>query len=116
MHVSRASRLVFPLVTPPEKQLLTCVCQRRRNELREGFDRLRDALPASSQRTSKSAILDRAVAHIQQVEASNRFMSEAFEGLRREIDELRVLNNKLVTAMTHAPGSAEASPRTASLS
>ncbi|RSH87556.1 uncharacterized protein EHS24_000066 [Apiotrichum porosum] len=90
--------------------------QRRRNELREGFDRLRDALPASSQRTSKSAILDRAVAHIQQVEASNRFMSEAFEGLRREIDELRVLNNKLVTAMTHAPGSAEASPRTASLS
>lgn len=33
--------------------------QRRRNELREGFERLREALPPSNQRTSKANILDR---------------------------------------------------------
>lgn len=32
--------------------------QRRRNEMRLGFERLRDALPPTTQRLSKSLILD----------------------------------------------------------
>nr|XP_018262326.1 uncharacterized protein I303_05342 [Kwoniella dejecticola CBS 10117]OBR84484.1 hypothetical protein I303_05342 [Kwoniella dejecticola CBS 10117] len=63
--------------------------QRRRDELREGFKRLKDALPQSNQRASKVSLLDRSVAHIQSIEAANRYMLAQLEDANRECAKLR---------------------------
>ncbi|QRV94940.1 helix loop helix DNA-binding domain protein [Ceratobasidium sp. AG-Ba] len=46
--------------------------QRRRNELRGGFARLKDALPVSREKCSKVILLDRATTYIAQLEAKLR--------------------------------------------
>ena len=38
--------------------------QRRRDELRDGYRRFKDALPVSNQKSSKFSLLDRATTHI----------------------------------------------------
>ncbi|QRV99829.1 helix loop helix DNA-binding domain protein [Ceratobasidium sp. AG-Ba] len=48
--------------------------QRRRNDLRCGFARLKDALPASHEKCSKLVLLDRATTYIGQLEARLREM------------------------------------------
>ncbi|QRW13138.1 helix loop helix DNA-binding domain protein [Ceratobasidium sp. AG-Ba] len=44
--------------------------QRRRNDLRGGFARLKDALPVSREKCSKMVLLDRAATYIRQLEAT----------------------------------------------
>nr|XP_019045588.1 hypothetical protein I302_05978 [Kwoniella bestiolae CBS 10118]OCF24518.1 hypothetical protein I302_05978 [Kwoniella bestiolae CBS 10118] len=63
--------------------------QRRRDELREGFRRLKEALPQSNQRASKVSLLDRSVAHIQSIEAANRYLLSQLEDANRECTKLR---------------------------
>nr|ODN79194.1 hypothetical protein L203_05999 [Cryptococcus depauperatus CBS 7841] len=63
--------------------------QRRRDELREGFKRLKDALPPSNQRASKSSLLDRSVLHIQAIEGANRYLLAQLEEQQRECTKLR---------------------------
>nr|XP_019012800.1 uncharacterized protein I206_02296 [Kwoniella pini CBS 10737]OCF51581.1 hypothetical protein I206_02296 [Kwoniella pini CBS 10737] len=63
--------------------------QRRRDELREGFKRLKDALPQSNQRASKVSLLDRSVAHIQSIESANRYLLAQLEDSNRECAKLR---------------------------
>ncbi|OCF42029.1 hypothetical protein I317_04115 [Kwoniella heveanensis CBS 569] len=63
--------------------------QRRRDELREGFRRLKDALPVTNQRSSKVSLLDRAVAHIQSIEAANRYLLAELEKSNTECTKLR---------------------------
>ncbi|EKC97458.1 hypothetical protein A1Q2_08195 [Trichosporon asahii var. asahii CBS 8904] len=65
--------------------------QRRRNELRDGFERLRKALPATFQRCSKTVLLERAVTHI---EAER----EKFENLTRQHQVLQE-QHQLLTAL-----------------
>lgn len=54
---------------------LTRLSQRRRDDLRQGFERLRDALPPSNQRTSKSAILDRGECSSSLLDSNTLFIS-----------------------------------------
>ncbi|ORX40119.1 hypothetical protein BD324DRAFT_259470 [Kockovaella imperatae] len=84
--------------------------QRRRDELRDGFTRLREALPASNQRPSKSSILDRAVAHIQQVESANHYLMNQLDEATKDTKKLQESNAELVRALaastqTRAPSS-----------
>ncbi|KAL1412899.1 hypothetical protein Q8F55_000648 [Vanrija albida] len=85
--------------------------QRRRNELREGFERLRDVLPPSNQRVSKALLLDRGVAHIQSLDAANRYLSVELEGAKKEADDLRRMNHQLAqTLAQHAQRTSTATP------
>ncbi|ODO01503.1 hypothetical protein I350_06323 [Cryptococcus amylolentus CBS 6273] len=72
--------------------------QRRRDELREGFKRLKEALPQTNQRASKSSLLDRSVAHIQAIESANRFLLTQLEDQNKECIKLReILHNEVLT-------------------
>jgi hypothetical protein len=42
--------------------------QRRRDELRDGYRRLKDALPVSNQKSSKVSLLDRTTTHVKYLE------------------------------------------------
>ncbi|KAL7423149.1 hypothetical protein Q5752_002449 [Cryptotrichosporon argae] len=92
-----------------KKQRLTAMWQRRRTEMRAGFDRLRDVLPASTQRSSKTVILDRAVGHIQQIELANRYLADQHDKDQRELQQLRHANQQLIAAVSagrvHDPSS-----------
>ncbi|WWD04915.1 hypothetical protein V865_002986 [Kwoniella europaea PYCC6329] len=83
--------------------------QRRRDELREGFKRLKEALPPSNQRASKVSLLDRSVAHIQSIEAANRYLLGQLEDANRECTKLReILHNDIVLRQrtaSNSPGS-----------
>ncbi|EIW73684.1 hypothetical protein TREMEDRAFT_59857 [Tremella mesenterica DSM 1558] len=73
--------------------------QRRRDELREGFKILKSHLPASSQRSSKCILLDRACEHIKFLTKTNSDLMNQNERLQRELDELRACNTELVHAV-----------------
>ncbi|KIR29736.1 hypothetical protein I309_01221 [Cryptococcus deuterogattii LA55] len=61
--------------------------QRRRDELREGFKRLKDALPGTNQRSSKSSLLDRS--HIEAIEGANRYLLAQLKEQQKECAKLR---------------------------
>ncbi|XAO21722.1 hypothetical protein I312_100477 [Cryptococcus bacillisporus CA1280] len=63
--------------------------QRRRDELREGFKRLKDVLPMANQRSSKSSLLDRSVAHIEAIEGANRYLLAQLKEQQKECAKLR---------------------------
>ncbi|ORY28511.1 hypothetical protein BCR39DRAFT_559530 [Naematelia encephala] len=73
--------------------------QRRRDELRKGFERVKDVLPKSNQRASKSNILDRAVAHIEQIHASNNYLLAQLEQKEKELASLRAAHQDLASIM-----------------
>ncbi|WVR06304.1 hypothetical protein IAU60_003334 [Kwoniella sp. DSM 27419] len=71
--------------------------QRRRDELREGFSKLKSALPSSNQRSSKVSLLDRAVSHIDAIESANRYLIHQKEEAVRECAKLReILHNEVM--------------------
>lgn len=76
--------------------------QRRRDELREGFTLLKETLPPTNQRASKASLLDRSVAHIQQIESANRYLLNQLESANREIEKLRASNAELVHALSQS--------------
>ncbi|ADV21767.1 Hypothetical Protein CGB_D4390W [Cryptococcus gattii WM276] len=61
--------------------------QRRRDELREGFKRLKDALPTTNQRSSKSSLLNRS--HIEAMEGANRYLLAQLKEQQKECSKLR---------------------------
>ncbi|EJT99971.1 hypothetical protein DACRYDRAFT_23503 [Dacryopinax primogenitus] len=82
--------------------------QRRRDELREGYRRLKDVLPVSSQKSSKVSLLDRATQHIKQIEAANETYQIKLSQAEAELARLRQINETLmmrsVDVGRHAPG------------
>ncbi|BEI86852.1 hypothetical protein CcaverHIS002_0701980 [Cutaneotrichosporon cavernicola] len=89
--------------------------QKRRNVLKDGFERLRVILPITSQKGSKQVILDRAVQHIDTLKSSHNVLMEERNRLlvenRRlsdEVIELRRANNLLVSQ--HIPSPSERGP------
>ncbi|WWC88597.1 uncharacterized protein L201_003510 [Kwoniella dendrophila CBS 6074] len=80
--------------------------QRRRDELREGFKRLKEALPPSNQRSSKVSLLDRSVAHIQSIDSANRYLLAELERANNECNKLRdILHNDIVLRQRTASNS-----------
>ncbi|CAD6570799.1 MAG: hypothetical protein TREMPRED_006024 [Tremellales sp. Tagirdzhanova-0007] len=76
--------------------------QSRRDSLREGFTRLKDKLPKSTQRASKMSILDRSVAHIHQLETTNRYFTQQFDLAKAECATLRATNAELAHTIAQA--------------
>ncbi|WRT67736.1 uncharacterized protein IL334_004708 [Kwoniella shivajii] len=89
--------------------------QRRRDELREGFRRLKEALPDTNQRASKVSLLDRSVLHIQSIESANRYLLGQVDEASRECAKLReMLHNELSLRQrtaSNSPGSGSQSNR-----
>lgn len=84
--------------------------QRRRDDLREGFARLKDVLPVSNQKGSKMALLDRATSHIRYLEAMQQQMQAKLTASEMEVNRLRQINEAL---MFKAAGRSSQSPSAA---
>ncbi|KAG7099812.1 hypothetical protein E1B28_001623 [Marasmius oreades] len=87
--------------------------QRRRDELRDGYARLKDALPVSNQKSSKVSLLERATNYIQQLETQNQELQNRLQYLEQEMQRLRALNEKisLPSRDSPSPGTFDADAR-----
>jgi hypothetical protein len=63
--------------------------QRRRDELRDGYRRLKDALPVSNQKSSKVSLLDRATTHIKYLEMTQQQLQTRLQQAENETARLR---------------------------
>ncbi|KAI0068039.1 hypothetical protein BV25DRAFT_1793229 [Artomyces pyxidatus] len=80
--------------------------QRRRDELRDGYARLKDVLPVSNQKSSKVSLLERATNHIVQLDKMNAQLQKRLAAVESEVQRLRSLNEKisLGSGSTPSPG------------
>ncbi|KAF5313102.1 hypothetical protein D9619_002663 [Psilocybe cf. subviscida] len=79
--------------------------QRRRDELREGYARLKDVLPSSNQKNSKVTLLERATNHIIHLEKQREEMLAKIKALEEEMDHVRQINEKIALGdNTPSPG------------
>ncbi|KAI3622561.1 hypothetical protein WG66_015781 [Moniliophthora roreri] len=87
--------------------------QRRRDELRDGYAKLKDVLPVSNQKSSKVSLLERATNYIVQLENTNRDLQARLQLLEQEMQRLRALNEKisLPSHDTPSPGHFDADAR-----
>ena len=63
--------------------------QRRRDELRDGYRRLKDVLPVSNQKSSKVSLLDRATTHIKYLEMTQQQLQTRLNQAEMETQRLR---------------------------
>jgi hypothetical protein len=77
--------------------------QRRRDELRDGYAKLKDVLPVSNQKSSKVSLLDRATSHIVVLESENKALQDRIAGLEDEIRRLQAINEKLSGGSLETP-------------
>ncbi|KAF8640824.1 hypothetical protein AX17_000473 [Amanita inopinata Kibby_2008] len=86
--------------------------QRRRDELREGYARLKETLPASNQKSSKVSLLDRATGHIRYLESVNEQLEKRLQIAEAEVNRLRSVNETLMinTAKRAAAASSNGGP------
>jgi hypothetical protein len=70
--------------------------QRRRDELREGYTRLRETLPTSNQKASKVSLLDRATTHIRYLDTVRDQLEARLKGAEAEVHRLRSVNEALM--------------------
>ncbi|KAF8963866.1 hypothetical protein BDZ97DRAFT_1661112 [Flammula alnicola] len=82
--------------------------QRRRDELRDGYAKLKDALPVSNQKSSKVSLLERATNHIIALEKENKELQTKLAFIEAEAKRLRALNEKISLSSEGTP-----SPETA---
>ncbi|KZV84303.1 hypothetical protein EXIGLDRAFT_776685 [Exidia glandulosa HHB12029] len=72
--------------------------QRRRDELREGYRKLKDVLPSSNQKSSKVSLLDRATLHIKYLEMTQQQLQARLQAAEMETQRLRLVNEKMMLA------------------
>ncbi|KAK1218709.1 hypothetical protein PQX77_018608 [Marasmius sp. AFHP31] len=77
--------------------------QRRRDELRDGYAKLKDVLPVSNQKSSKVSLLERATNYITQLEAEKRDLESRLNFLDQEMQRLRSLNEKISLPSRDSP-------------
>ncbi|EKM84007.1 hypothetical protein AGABI1DRAFT_110609 [Agaricus bisporus var. burnettii JB137-S8] len=70
--------------------------QRRRDELRDGYTRLKENLPTSNQKSSKVSLLDRATSHIRYLETVKEQLEMRLKAAETEVHRLRGLNETLM--------------------
>jgi len=91
--------------------------QRRRDELRDGYRRLKDALPVSNQKSSKVCLLDRATTHIKYLEMTTQQLQSRVQQAEAEVQRLRQFNEALMLGTAesrHAAATASAAAAQAS--
>ncbi|KAF8514348.1 hypothetical protein BU17DRAFT_94630 [Hysterangium stoloniferum] len=74
--------------------------QRRRDELREGYARLKHTLPVSNQKSSKVSLLDRAVVHIRHLETAQANIQSRLNTAEEELRRQRDVNEGLMRTLT----------------
>lgn len=74
--------------------------QRRRDELREGYAKLKHTLPVSNQKSSKVSLLDRAVTYIRQLEANQATLQTRLNNSEEELKRQRDVNENLMRTLT----------------
>jgi len=77
--------------------------QRRRDELRDGYAKLKDALPVSNQKSSKVSLLERATNHIIALEKENKELQARIAFMEKESQRLRALNEKISLSTEGTP-------------
>ncbi|KAF8899179.1 hypothetical protein BD779DRAFT_1666896 [Infundibulicybe gibba] len=77
--------------------------QRRRDELRDGYAKLKDVLPVSNQKSSKVSLLERATNHIVALEKANKDMQARIIALEQEMQRLRAINEKISLGSNDTP-------------
>ncbi|KAI0778635.1 hypothetical protein BD413DRAFT_465905 [Trametes elegans] len=90
--------------------------QRRRDELRDGYARLKDVLPVSNQKSSKVSLLERATNHITSLEKQNRQLQQRLASLDAEVSRLRALNEKISLGASNTPSPGQVNMETRPLS
>ncbi|THH02353.1 hypothetical protein EW026_g509 [Hermanssonia centrifuga] len=83
--------------------------QRRRDELRDGYRRLKDALPVSNQKSSKVSLLDRATTHIRYLEVTQQQLQTRLAQAEAETARLRHVNEALMLGTAEQRHAAAAS-------
>lgn len=88
--------------------------QRRRDELRDGYARLKDVLPISNSKSSKVSLIERARSHILDIDAQNAEYKKEIEHLKAEIARLQQISEQMAMTVSmpfgsNAPGSTETS-------
>ncbi|KAJ7201277.1 hypothetical protein GGX14DRAFT_656147 [Mycena pura] len=79
--------------------------QRRRDELRDGYARLKDTLPSTNQKSSKVSLLDRATNHVRNLEIAKSELEKRLQDAESQVKHLRHLNEVLsVRAVTQPRG------------
>ncbi|GJJ09966.1 hypothetical protein Clacol_004191 [Clathrus columnatus] len=78
--------------------------QRRRDELREGYARLKNVLPSSNQKSSKVSLLERATNYIANIDQSNKILLARLAALETEVARLREINERLSMTVAHHTG------------
>jgi len=87
--------------------------QRRRDELRDGYTRLKETLPTSNQKSSKVSLLDRATSHIRYLETVKEQLENRLKAAEAEVHRLRGLNETLMlnSAQRQIAGAAALGPQ-----
>ncbi|KAK7063822.1 hypothetical protein R3P38DRAFT_3301503 [Favolaschia claudopus] len=76
--------------------------QRRRDELRDGYARLKETLPPTNQKSSKVSLLDRATNHVRNLEIAKVELEKRLKDAESEVKHLRHINEVLsVRAVNH---------------
>ncbi|TEB38663.1 hypothetical protein FA13DRAFT_390110 [Coprinellus micaceus] len=70
--------------------------QRRRDELRDGYARLKETLPPSNQKSSKVSLLERATGHIRYLETVKEQLELRLKSAEAEVHRLRNVNEALM--------------------
>ncbi|EAU92256.1 hypothetical protein CC1G_00475 [Coprinopsis cinerea okayama7 len=70
--------------------------QRRRDELRDGYARLKETLPSSNQKSSKVSLLERATGHIRYLETVKDQLELRLKSAEAEVHRLRNVNEALM--------------------
>ncbi|KAI0830767.1 hypothetical protein BC628DRAFT_1312846 [Trametes gibbosa] len=83
--------------------------QRRRDELRDGYRRLKDALPVSNQKSSKVSLLDRATTHIRYLQVTQQQLQTRLQQAEAETAHLRHVNEALMLGTAEQRHAAAAS-------
>ncbi|CAE6520141.1 unnamed protein product [Rhizoctonia solani] len=83
--------------------------QRRRDELRDGYRRLKDVLPVSNQKSSKVSLLDRATSHIKYLEMMQHQLQTNLTQSDLEVARLRQVNEALMLSAAERRSSAQQS-------
>jgi len=81
--------------------------QRRRDELRDGYRRLKDVLPVSNQKSSKVSLLDRATSHIKYLEMMQHQLQTNLTQSDIEVARLRQVNEALMLSSTERRAGAQ---------
>jgi len=69
--------------------------QRRRDELRDGYARLKDVLPITTSKSSKVSLIERARNHIIDIDAQNANLKSEIEELKKEVARLQQISEKM---------------------